>query len=353
MAGVDPRFLADVKARTSLVDLVGASVPLRRAGRVHKAPCPFHNEKTPSFFVDEKRASWRCYGCGAHGDAVSWVQETMHLDFGAAVEEMAIRAGLRPDSEGRRRPEAEIVKRPSQRDERIEREKLEEWAARIWRAAVPAPGTLVETYLRARGITIPLPPTLRFAASLMESDTKLRLPAMVAPMQAADRRVIGVHRTYLARDGQGKAGIKSAKKMGGTAWGTAIRLAAAGPTLGIAEGIETGLSVMQACPGLPVWVAGSLGNLAGAGDPEQQGTPHPDDEAKVVPTPVPDMTRPGWLPPSSTREVILLADADGDPHIGRALLERAARRFRALGLRVRVAWPEAGKDFNDMLRGAA
>lgn len=357
MKRFDPKFLDEVRARTPLSALVVRWVPLRREGGEMAGLCPFHGERSPSFYVVEKKGFAHCFGCGWHGDAFKFMQALHGLDFVAAVETLAIEAGMMMPRSGPAKPLQPKIKRPSAEDAAREREQSIAGAVEVWRSARPATGTAVETYLATRAITLPPPPTIRFHPALrhFDSDTgkTMHLPAMVAAFQGVDRSVTGVHRTYLAPGGGGKAAVKKAKMMAGACWGSAIRLAPAAPRLAIAEGIETALSVMQACPDLPVWVAGSLGNIAGAGDSRVEGPPHPTRKGLKLPTERPDMKRPGIVLPKEVREVILLADADGDPHIGAALVERAVRRFIAEGRKVSVAWPQAGQDFNDMLRGAA
>src|SRR3546814_18057509 len=136
--------------------------------------------------------------------------------------------------------------------------------------------------------------------------------------------------------------------MAGRFWGGARRRAPASPRLALCEGIETGLSVASAVPDLPIWAAGSLGNLAGAG--LGQGKPHPEKPGKRIPSPVPDMKRRGIVLPRDIREVILISDAHGDQYIGRALITRAAVRFRREGRQVRLFRPPPGMDANELLR---
>jgi len=131
---------------------------------------------------------------------------------------------------------------------------------RIWRSATAAPGTLVETCLQSRSLTTPVPPTLRYAR-LRHRESAQTLPCMVAAVQAADGRLSGLHRTYLRPDGRGKADVEPVKKMLGACRGGGVRLAPVGRRLALCEGIETGLSIRQVCPDLPVWCALSAGNL--------------------------------------------------------------------------------------------
>lgn len=89
-----PRFLDDIRERVVLADVVGRRVKLVRKGREHSGLCPFHNEKTPSFTVNEEKGFYHCFGCGAHGDIFSFVQNTESLNFPEAVEQLAGVAGL-------------------------------------------------------------------------------------------------------------------------------------------------------------------------------------------------------------------------------------------------------------------
>lgn len=91
---LSPQFLDELRARTLLSALVGKSVKLQRAGREWKAPCPFHNEKTPSFYVNDDKGFYHCFGCSAHGDAIRWMTEQRGLPFIDAVKELAASAGM-------------------------------------------------------------------------------------------------------------------------------------------------------------------------------------------------------------------------------------------------------------------
>ncbi len=86
----------DIKARVDIVDLMQAyNVPLKKAGRNYKAPCPFHNERTPSFVVFPDSGTWRCFGaCGDGGDIFSFVMKQENVDFSGALEQLANRAGI-------------------------------------------------------------------------------------------------------------------------------------------------------------------------------------------------------------------------------------------------------------------
>ncbi|HTZ70304.1 MAG TPA: CHC2 zinc finger domain-containing protein, partial [Acetobacteraceae bacterium] len=92
MARLPDSFLEELRARTPLAALIGRRVKLSRSGRNWKGCCPFHNEKTPSFYVYDN--GYHCFGCGAHGDAIRFVMETGGGGFFEAVEALAAEAGL-------------------------------------------------------------------------------------------------------------------------------------------------------------------------------------------------------------------------------------------------------------------
>ncbi len=99
-----PGFLDDIRARVPLAGIVGRRVKLTRRGREHSGLCPFHNEKTPSFTLNEDKGFYHCFGCGAHGDVIGFVMQTEGLAFPEAVERLAGEAGLevpRPTPEAR------------------------------------------------------------------------------------------------------------------------------------------------------------------------------------------------------------------------------------------------------------
>lgn len=106
------RFLEELRAKVSIVDVVGAKVKLIRKGREYQACCPFHNEKTPSFTVNEAKGFYHCFGCGAHGDIIKFEMEANNLPFMEAVEKLANKAGLQVPKDSYIRPE-EVEKKNS------------------------------------------------------------------------------------------------------------------------------------------------------------------------------------------------------------------------------------------------
>ncbi|NND49279.1 MAG: DNA primase, partial [Rhizobiales bacterium] len=79
------QFLDELRARITLSTVIARSTRLTRAGREFKACCPFHNEKTPSFTVNDAKGFYHCFGCGAHGDAIRWMTDQHGLSFMDAV----------------------------------------------------------------------------------------------------------------------------------------------------------------------------------------------------------------------------------------------------------------------------
>ena len=140
-----PGFLDELRARVPLGDLVGRRVRLTRRGREQAGLCPFHNEKTPSFYVVEDKGFFHCFGCGAHGDAIGFIMRADNLDFIEAVERLAGEAGLA------------VPKQTPQDRERAQRQKtlLEPLAAAadFYEAQLWAPaGARARDYLTARGL---------------------------------------------------------------------------------------------------------------------------------------------------------------------------------------------------------
>jgi hypothetical protein len=194
-------------------------------------------------------------------------------------------------------------------------------ARQIWDETEPAIGTMVESYLRARGITCPVPASIRFHPNLWHGPSRECLPAMVAQVSTVDGEFQAVHRTWLS--GARKARVEPVKMTLGPCAGNTIQLNArpvAKPgALYIGEGIETCLSVMQMQGGL-TWVGLSTSGLKTACLPKQE------------------------------REVVIIADND---EAGESAVARAASRWLNEGRHVLIARPPNDfNDFNDQLMQA-
>jgi DNA primase len=105
---LSPAWLDELRARTLLSSLIAPSVKLIKAGRKYKACCPFHQEKTPSFTVNDEKGFYHCFGCGAHGDAIRFLTDARGMQFLDAVKELAAKAGMEvPAPDPRAREQAE------------------------------------------------------------------------------------------------------------------------------------------------------------------------------------------------------------------------------------------------------
>ncbi|MEP7222108.1 MAG: DNA primase [Novosphingobium sp.] len=91
---LSPQWLDELRARISLSAVIGRTTRLTKAGHEFKACCPFHNEKSPSFTVNDAKGFYHCFGCGAHGDAIRWMTDQRGLSFMDAVKELAAEAGM-------------------------------------------------------------------------------------------------------------------------------------------------------------------------------------------------------------------------------------------------------------------
>lgn len=83
-----------IKDATNIVEVIGERLELQRAGGYHKANCPFHSEKSPSFFVSESIQRYKCFGCGESGDVITFLQKYEGMTFLEALEDLAQRAGI-------------------------------------------------------------------------------------------------------------------------------------------------------------------------------------------------------------------------------------------------------------------
>jgi DNA primase len=140
-----PGFLDELRSRISLAELIGRSVKLVRRGREYAGLCPFHHEKTPSFYVVEDKSFFHCFGCGAHGDAVGFAMRNHNLDFLEAIEKLAGEAGLA------------VPRATPQERERAQQQKTLfgalEAAATFYETCLASPaGTRARNYLAERGL---------------------------------------------------------------------------------------------------------------------------------------------------------------------------------------------------------
>ncbi len=267
----------------------------RWIGNSGEARCPSHPDKTPSLGIrdgDDGKVLTHCFaGCAPE-----------------AVWAALVARGLVQRAEGPRR------RRPPQPQPAPEPSPNQRSALEIWRASRPAEGSPVEDYLRGRGITIPIPPTLRYHPALLHPDIGQHLPALVAAVANVEKKITGITRIFLTMDGR-KAPLTRSKMALGTLRGGAVRLAPTTDRVWLTEGVEDGLAAMQMMQE-PAWAVLGTGGY------------------KTV-----EM-------PASIKQVILAPDGDD---AGQAVLEDAARRLAGQGREVRVAKLPAGKDWVDVL----
>ncbi|MEQ8822648.1 MAG: DNA primase [Sumerlaeia bacterium] len=140
------RLIREVKERTDIADVIGEHVALSRTGQSLKGLCPFHEEKTPSFYVTPARGTFHCFGCGVGGDAISFLEQHEGLDFLEALERLATDAGLSMPERSCGRDEADHAKA----EKREALLAVHEFALGFYRSALP--GSAAESYLRRRGL---------------------------------------------------------------------------------------------------------------------------------------------------------------------------------------------------------
>ncbi|WP_246139576.1 DUF7146 domain-containing protein [Phaeobacter marinintestinus] len=207
----------------------------------------------------------------------------------------------------------DIARLKSEESARAQKRALQ--ARTSWAEALPVGGTLAEIYLQSRGITTALPASLRFHPNCWHPKAQ-RYPALVARVDGCDH--FAVHRTYLAADGSGKADVMPNKAMLGSVRGGAVRLASGTGPLVVCEGIETGLSLVQALAdrNTSVWAALSTSGMSAL-----------------------------RLPSVPARLTIA---PDGDD-AGRKAADTLARQADTLGWSVSIMPAPDGRDFNDIL----
>jgi putative DNA primase/helicase len=285
-------------------EIIAKALGGRKAGGGWTARCPAHDDRNPSLSLRDVsgKVLIRCHaGC----------EQAQVL---AALRRRGLwtKNGARSSSWLARR---ELVEREPDRDDA----RRTEAALAIWHSAKPGEATPIETYFVSRGIHLRTVDALRFHGGLKHPSGGC-WPTMVALVAyGRDGTPIAIHRTYLARDGRGKAPVDPQKMMFGPCRGGAVRLAEPGEVLMVGEGIETCLAAMQAT-GYPAWAALSTSGLRSL-----------------------DL-------PKGVSDVIVLADGDT---AGEAAARDCALRWKRESRRVRIARPPRGLDFNDMLLGRA
>ncbi len=307
--------IAAVKAYHPLSAVVGRWVKLRKSGHELVGLCPFHAENSPSFRVNDSKGLYHCFGCGASGDIIDFVRAAERVDFIGAVRWLTNGEELTPVDPAWRARQARI--------ERAERSAAILAAQGQWHEARSIIGTPAEIYLRSRGITGPVPPSIRFGRVPLWRDKITGkdgrpFPALIAACQNMLGRVVGVQRIYMTEDGH-KARMTNPKLSLGQVRGCAVRLGPVARTIILCEGPEDGLTLRQRFSGASVWVVLGTGNL-------------------------PFVELPDAV------ETVTIAGDNNAP--GRAAVAAGGAAFAAQGLGVRAVYPNpAFKDWNDELMG--
>lgn len=288
----------------STAQAITAALGGRWTGGHGMACCPAHEDRQPSLSLADGadgRLLVKCHA-GCTYDAIR-----------AALSERGLSSGGGPRSLGGLVRDLVAEARAREQARRSSAQ-----AQDIWTGARPITGTLAETYLRSRGITGPLPDTLRFRPHCWHASAK-RLPALISRIDGAEG--FAVHRTYLDAATAGKAELTPNKAMLGPARGGAVRLSGDGPLL-ITEGIETALSLVSGLIREPVrlWAALSAGGMRNLRLPETPGQ--------------------------------MIIASDGDP-VGLDAGEALAERAFGLGWQVSLLPAPTGSDWNDVLTGKA
>ena len=310
------RKVDHLKANYPASAVMGPAIAnFRKAGREYQGLCPFHAEKTPSFYVNDAKGFGHCFGCGWHGDVIRFVMEKEGCGF--------IDAARRIDA-GDFRVWAPQERAKAQAEDRLADLAKEKDARRFYAESVPIAGTPGEVYLRARGITIAAPEFVRFGMvpswqNKETGDWGRKRPAVVCGAQDGTGAIVGIQRIFFKEDNPA-LGVKDCKLSLGTIKGSALRLAPPEPIIIMAEGPEDGLSILQEGPGFPVWV------------------------------PFGTSMMPAVQLPPVVRKVII---AEQNNTAGRIAASKATIALLERGLEVAAAHPaEQFDDWNDQLRSA-
>ncbi len=244
-----------IRERVLVSSVVGRVVALKKRGADHFGICPFHNEATASFTVNDKKRFFYCFGCGEKGDVIAFIRRRQDLEFREAIELLESENGLR------NLERATIAPAPPKVPQAEDLSRLAR-VAQYWdQARSLVAGDPVDRYLRGRLLVPPAdygigsaelnagwPDSLRFAPRLWHSLEKRGMPGMVAAFRRTDGSLAAVHRTFFKINADGsvvKAGTVSDKAMFGDVKGSAIFLAPIVDKMGGGEGIETTLAAMQ------------------------------------------------------------------------------------------------------------
>lgn len=312
---MDKGRIEDARKRVRLSALVASHTRLKRAAGGFLGLCPFHLEKTPSFHVSDVRGTFKCFGCGAWGDAIDFVMLTKGVGFADAVGEL-----LGEDRAGGAALHPFVAARDASgaRDDEVRRIRH---AHDLWLKRLPVAGTLAAAYLtRTRNIPSKLPDILGYVPDAYCSVLEETTEALIAPLQDSEGHVTAVQQVFLSSETldawRDKDGRRVKRTLGAMRDG-AVRLALPDAVLGLAGSVEDGLAAM-AMFSLPVWAVCGEARLGRV-----------------------------WVPDEIERLVIF---GDADAAGARFASDARAAHARA-GRKIEIAFPETGKDWCQVLEG--
>lgn len=342
-----------IRARVKLSTIVGRVVKLHAKGPDHFGLCPFHQEHSPSFTVNDDKGFYHCFGCQAHGDAMDFLMQQQGLPFGEALRMLESDAGVAGMNLQQREADRRLL-------EQREKEQAEKAAQRrksahgLFHSSAPGAGQPAEDYLKGRAIDFAAlghwPGALKYRGDVPHGDLKRAIPAMVSGMVGPDlRSIVAVHRTFIQwRDNgwrklreidqdatatKGRTVYHKAKMMLGSKRGAHIPVwkgrfhgplhaIPPGTPIYCSEGIEDAGAVAMEDPSLRIVAAGDVGNIGELVVPEQAG------------------------------DIVIIAQNDPDGSGGAQSFEKAVTRLqeRYRGQRlIKAIWPPQGvKDFCEM-----
>ncbi len=358
-------------------DIIAADVQMKRRGRELAGCCPFHSERTPSFYVSPDKGFFHCFGCGAHGTVVDYVMRVRGLDFVDAVTEIL---GL-----PQRPPKEAAATLPPVRQSEPDRDVKAQIDRIIAECQPIGPTTAAHLYLYLRGLSTLQPELLAHPGLLYAEDVGgpgaetppwrrwysrrakawfrgAEFPALVAPIRDRDRVVTAIQRIWLVGrvefeggrgPGDNRAPLQVRKKTLGHMGDGAVRLREPGAILGLAEGVETAIAAADE-HGVPVWAVCGVHRLGFPAHWRAAAPPGEAPEIWIAPMRPPVGTeahwideRPPaiWIPPYVERLIVFGDNGD----IGRVIAEFAAAWYaKELGINAQAMFPrEPFGDFND------
>lgn len=304
--------IADIRASVPISSVASEYMKLDRKGNEYVGCCPFHEDHTPSFYCNDQKGVYHCFGCGAAGDVVDFVKNIEAVETLEACDRLE--GGFTPHVSA-----PQYSRKPAE---------TEELAREIWRSATPITGTPAEAYLLKRGIPlaeIPRQENLRFARLSFDRSASVH-PTLIAAVRNLDREVVGIQRIYLTEDGD-KLSPTDSKRTLGSISGNAVWLHEDPhftcdfyPNIFICEGLEDGLSLLRmSAPDEErhVWVCGGAGMMRNV------------------------------ILPKSVSKVTIAVDND---EAGRSSGISLAKRLVSEGIEVNIIAPDPRfKDFNEDL----